>query len=286
MERAEGTRGRSVYGLNVHGLDDVDELPAYDDTLPDQIPVHVRQVSEGPVPEPVPMTDRYGVWVMPSGRTFVADRDRGTATYHGEPVPPDVLAHPYLAPVATVFNRWAGRDTFHSGAFVHAGVAWAVIGPRTAGKSSLLAALATRGVPVLSDDIVVLDAERVCVGPRCVDLRQPVPGVDPVRRTVRFGSRLRVPLPPAPARTPLGGWLFLHWSDEVSMRQIPGPELLTRLAAARSWSWLTSDPTAVLGIAALPAWDLGRPKDWSALDRTWRLLDGNLTAARAAEIPA
>ncbi|SCG58115.1 hypothetical protein [Micromonospora humi] len=284
MERAEGTEGRSVYGLHVHGLDDVDELPEYDPTLPDQIPVHVRQAPPGPVPEPVPMSDRYGVLLMPSGRTFVADRTRGTATYHGEPVPSDVLAHPYLAPVATVFNRWAGRDTFHSGAFVHAGLAWAVIGPRTAGKSSLLAALSARGVPVLSDDILVVDDGQVHVGPRCVDLRQPVPGLDPVRRTVRFGSRLRVPLPPAPARTRLGGWLFLRWSDEVTMRPVPGRELLTRLAAARSWSWLPSDPTAVLGIATLPAWDLGRPKDWSALDRTWSLLDQHLGAARA-EVP-
>ncbi|MEH1101635.1 hypothetical protein [Micromonospora sp. CPCC 205561] len=271
--------GRSVYGLCVHGLDGVAELPAARDTRPGHPAVLVRQVA-GPPPPPAPLTGRRGVRVLADGRTLEVDRERGTATFHGPPLTPDVLAHPYLAPVATTFNRWAGRETFHSGAFVRAGRAWAVVGPRTAGKSSLLAALAARDVPVVADDILVLDGADVFAGPRCVDLRQPVPGATLPTRAVRSGERLRVGLPPIADRVPLGGWLFLGWGLSVALDRVPGPTLLSRLAALRSFGYLPSDPAALLTAAALPAWDLRRPRDWSALDDTFRLIEDTLAPGR------
>ncbi|MFI9639970.1 hypothetical protein ACIG87_07855 [Micromonospora sp. NPDC051925] len=276
---AMGATGRSVYGLCVHGLDEVEELPP-SEAHPDRPAVRVRQTTAAP-PLPVPIDLDGGVRVLADGRTLAVDRRRGTATFHGPLLAPDVLAHPYLAPVATVFNRWAGRETFHSGAFVHAGRAWAVVGPRTAGKSSLLAALAARDVPVLADDILVVDHTEVYAGPRCIDLRHPVPGPVLSTRMVRAGDRLRVALPPIADRTPLGGWLFLGWGRTPTMTPVPPSTLLTRLAGCRSWHRLPTDPTVLLGMAALPAWDLTRPRDWAALGPTLVLVERTLTAARA-----
>ncbi|MFF5171784.1 hypothetical protein ACFY3U_04010 [Micromonospora sp. NPDC000089] len=264
--------GRFAYGLRVHGLDDVTELLPVrpGDELPE---IRVAQVATGPVPEPVPVDERGGVHLLPDGRHLAMDRSRGTAVFHGPPLSTDLLAHPYLAPVATTFNRWAGRETFHAGGFVRDGRAYAVSGPRTAGKSSLLAALAARAVPVVADDVLAVDGPDVFAGPRCIDLREPVPGAPMSTRPARQHTRARMPLPPLAHRIPLGGWFFLHWGDALGLTRVPVVDLLARLAAARSWRQLPSDPAVLLTLAALPAWDLTRPRDWAALDETCRLLE-------------
>ena len=201
--------------------------------------------------------------------------------FHGPAPSPDLVAHPYLAAAATVVNRWAGRETFHSGAFVRHGRAWAVLGPRTAGKSSLLAALAAEGVPVMADDVLVTDGRYGFAGPRCVDLREMVPGLTTDAIRVRRRSRLRVALPPVADRVQLGGWFFLRWGTEPSVVPVAPGDLLARLAASRSWPELPSDPSTLLALAALPAWELNRPRDWSALDATRRLLEATVaTPAR------
>ncbi|MEV7988122.1 hypothetical protein [Micromonospora sp. NPDC085948] len=274
------TPGRGVYGLLVHGLDGLSELPPAEGAALDWPTVRVGQVHEPP-PPPVPLDDRRGTRILADGRTLAVDRVRGTATFYGPPLAPDVLAHPYLAPVATTVNRWAGRETFHSGAFVLGGRSWAVLGPRTAGKSSLLAALAAGGVPILTDDILVVDGGDAFAGPRCVDLRQPVPGVGLPTRPVRAGTLLRVGLPPIAPRVPLGGWLFLRWGATVTLTRLPGATLLARLAGRRSFGQLPSDPAALLALAALPAWELTRPRDWAALADTHRLLADAVTATSA-----
>ncbi|MGC5290929.1 hypothetical protein [Micromonospora sp. DT231] len=274
------TPGRGVYGLRVHGLDEVSELPPAEGAALGWPAVRVGQV-DVPPPPPVPLDDRRGTRILADGRTLAVDRLRGTATFYGPPLAADVLAHPYLAPVATTVNRWAGRETFHSGAFLLAGRAWAVLGPRTAGKSSLLAALAARGVPILTDDILVVDGVDAFAGPRCVDLRQPVPGVGLPTRPVRAGDRLRVALPPIAPHVRLGGWLFLRWGATVTLPRLPGAALLARLARQRSFGQLPSDPAALLSLAALPAWELTRPRDWAALDDTHRLLADTVVATSA-----
>ncbi len=275
MSAPQQRTGRFVYGLCVHGLDEVDELPSIVEGATVQPRVLVRQVDAAP-PEPVRTDARRGVRRLADGRTLAVDRQSGTATFFGPALPSDVLAHPYLAPVATVFNRWSGRETFHSGAFLHGGRAWAVMGPRTAGKSSLLAVLAARGVPVVADDILVVDDTQVYAGPRCVDLRQPVPGAALPGCAARGGDRIRVALPPIAPRLPLGGWIFLRWDTRVAMTPVPGSILLARLARQRSWPRLASDPAALLTIASLPAWELTRPRDWRALAATERLIAATL----------
>ncbi|WP_320064771.1 hypothetical protein [Micromonospora sp. RTGN7] len=271
---------RFAYGLHLRGLDGVAELPATTAPTAGSQLVTVRQ-RHTPPPDPVPLGANRVVRLLTDGRTLDLDRRRGTATFYGPPLAPDVLAHPYLAPVAVTLNRWAGRETFHAGAFVHHGQAWVVHGGRTAGKSTLLAALATRDVSVLADDIVVLDGTDVLAGPRCVDLREPLPGGRLPTRPVRDATRLRIALPAVAPRLPLGGWLFLRWGDGPALAPVGPTELLARLAARRSLPELPSAPTGLLELAGLPGYDLTRPRDWAALDATHRLLDAALTPAGA-----
>ena len=272
--------GRYAYGLQVHGLDHVVELSPV--AAPGALRVEVSQ-SDGVRPVVRPLDADRGVLLLADGRHLAVDRQAGTARFAGPRLAPDQLAHPHLGPVATVVNRWAGREAFHAGAFVAGGCAWAVLGPRTAGKSSLLAGLAERGVPVLSDDIVVTDGSLAYAGPRCVDLRQPLPGSALTTTPARAGTRLRVALPALPGAVPLGGWVFLGWGGTALVPV--GPDaLLARLAAWRAWGSLASDPVTLLRLATLPAWDLTRPRDWAAVPVT---LTGLLaTVSAAAAVPA
>lgn len=184
------------------------------------------------------------------------------------PLSDDELVHPFLAPVGASFAWWAGREAFHAGGFVADGGAWGVIGERGSGKSSLLAWLATSGVDVVCDDMLVVDGATAMAGPRCVDLRAPA--------AERFGlgerltiagprERWRVTLPPTAPELPLRGWVFLEWGDAVDLERLPVPAGLVRLAANRSMMVPPRRPDALLHLSALPAWAFSRPKDWSAL---------------------
>ncbi len=266
---APGSPGRFVYGLRVTGLDDVAELRDPIDQPAGGIPVHVSQSTRRPPPL-VELDDHRNVRELLTGRVLDLDRDSHRATFFGEPLSRDQLAHPYLGPVAVIFNRWAGREVFHAGAFVADGRAWIVLGPRTAGKSTLTAALAASGVEVLADDIVVTDGTTVFAGPRCVDLREPIPGhalPGPALASgpARLGTRTRIALPPINSRWPLGGWFFLGWGDELSVEPIAIPALLRRLSVIRCAPELASDPGQLLTLAGFPGWVLRRPKEWTEL---------------------
>ena len=282
-------RARSVYGMRLTGLDGLgfevdDELaPPTDGGGPGLIPVTVTR-SAGAAPRERVMDQQGGVRSLPDGRTLQLDRASGRATFYGPPLSPDMIAHPYLGPIAAGFNRWAGREVFHAGAFVAAGRAFMVLGPRTAGKSTLMAAIAATGAPILADDLVVTDGEVVFAGPRSVDLREPIPGDAlaaplPELRPARDGTRWRVPLPAIASRYPLGGWFCLRWSDRSAADPVPMTSLLGRLAVYRSMGQLESDPTVIMDLISRPAWDLRRPRCWADLPATVDLLLGTATAA-------
>ncbi|MEK8105386.1 hypothetical protein NKG94_09810 [Micromonospora sp. M12] len=136
------TPGRGVYGMHLHGLDEVSELPPAERAALGWPTVRVSQL-DAPPPPPVPLDNRQGIRVLADGRTLALDRVRA-------PPPSTALCSPRT--YWPTLPRAGGNDrqsvgrakTFHSGAFVLDGRAWAVLGPRTAGKSSLLAALADR----------------------------------------------------------------------------------------------------------------------------------------------
>jgi hypothetical protein len=205
---------------------------------------------------------------LPRGRWLQLDRARSTAVYSGLPLSPDQLAHPYIGPLATVFNRWVGREVFHAGAFVADDRAWVVVGQREAGKSSLLAAVADGGAAVLADDLSVTDGDHVFAGPRCLDLRRRPPGMhSPVVRA-RDDTRWRLLLPHEPASCRVGGWLFLRWGEELSLTVLPPSRLLRGLARHRLRTHLQSDPSILLALANRPAWVVTRPRSWDSVNDT------------------
>ena len=216
-------------------------------------------------------------WVRPDGALLrlrtggqvEVDRVAGRAvfTLPARPHAAD-LVHPYLAPVAALSAHWLRRESLHAGAVAMESGAWAVMGDKGAGKSSLLASLALAGHPIVSDDVLVVDESgRVLLGPRSIDLR-----VDAARR---FGvgepARARGPeerrrmAAPAPAVAPrLAGLVVLRWADEMVVRSVPPGERLEALAAQRVMGIPPADPSRLLELGCLPMLELSRPRDWRA----------------------
>jgi hypothetical protein len=179
-----------------------------------------------------------------------------------DPPTGDALVHPHLAAAAAGRNRLLGREVLHAGAAVVDGSAWAIAGPNEAGKSTMLAALAGLGQPVLSDDLLVVERGTAFTGPRCADLREPtqVAGLSPPR-PVRAGERWRVLLPPAPASAPLAGFLFLRWENgPLALEAVGAAERMRRLVPLCRWRFLPARPAGLLDLAALPAFEVARPR--------------------------
>lgn len=260
-----------VYGLRVTGLPTELLLSADGHGYP-SLTVHRGLISD----VDVRVTADRAVVDAHDGRFLSLDRASGEAVFSGPLLSADDMVHPYFGPIATIANRWAGREAFHAGSFELQNEAWALRAGREGGKSSLLAALSAHGLSVLADDAFITDGTVAFTGPRCIDLREPVPGVVGSLRQVRSASRQRLVLPPAVAQLPVGGWLFLRWSDEIRLEPVAPAQLLRWLAAGRSWRHLHSDPAILLALAAKPAWLLHRPRSWAALDETVRVLTTTL----------
>lgn len=187
-----------------------------------------------------------------------------------ESMPGRALVHPTLAVPLSLLARWSGHVTLHAGAF-EAGGAWGVLGDRTAGKSSMLAALSAGGVPIVADDLVVVDGDGfVLAGPRCVDLRSDVAerfaAAEPMG-IVGGRPRFRLTTPPAPPRTPLRGFFVLEWGDgpEIELEPLGMRERLGLLYGQEYMGIMgAADPRRLVAIVGLPAWRLRRPRDWDA----------------------
>ncbi|QEC46670.1 hypothetical protein FSW04_03110 [Baekduia soli] len=223
--------------------------------------------------------------MLDSGGVIALDRREATAVYMlPHPVGADALVHPYLVPAAAVAAHWRGDVCFHAGGFVLDGRAWGVLAPKDGGKTTLLAGLAGRGVPVLADDALVLRAaDTALAGPRCLDLRKGAAerfaGATPLGM-IGDRERWRLALAPAPAETPFAGWVALGWGD--------GPPRTEPVALAGRLRALTASltlrtpprhPQALLDAATPAMVRLTREADWSALEPG---LDVLLDALRAA----
>lgn len=198
----------------------------------------------------------------------------------------DQIAHPYLGPIASVHAHWLGRQTFHGGAIVVGNGAWCVLGRREAGKSSLLAEAVCRGVPVLADDLLVLEGLNVFAGPRSLDLRETAAAYFGLGRplgVVGQRERWRVELAPVLPSVPLAGWVFLRWGPQVSADMLGLRERLARLAGNRTVRVHAEDPAPLLHLAALPAVELTAVRRWDALPE---LFESLLVAIAGMERPA
>jgi hypothetical protein len=193
-----------------------------------------------------------------------------TATFRMRaPRDPHALVHPYLGGAVAIVSRWLGREAIHGGAFVHGSAAWVVLGSRTAGKSSLLGWLHREGHAILADDVVVVERGCAFAAPRSLDLREDSAarlGVGESLGRVGARERWRVRLGPAPGLLPLAGFVSLAWGERVEVGRVTGAQRLEQLSAGLAMPQLPADAAAVLDLAALPALELRRPKDWGALD--------------------
>jgi hypothetical protein len=216
------------------------------------------------------VTDDHAVLQLKTGGRLTLDRRSGVACYSvPRRLTDDDLVHPFLAPAAAVVSHWARRLSFHAGAFVADGGAWAVVGEREAGKSSTLAWLALNDHEVVADDVLVLDGRSAFAGPRAIDLREETAGrfqIGAALGVVGNRERWRVTLPQMAPQLPFRGWMFLGWGDRVGVRPLGAAECMRRLLQNLTLRVDATNPAAVLELATLPAWDVERPRDWDRLE--------------------
>ena len=217
------------------------------------------------------ITETHAVFGITGGGSLNVDRHERRALFR---VPGSIsgaaLVHPYLAPVGAVMAHWLGRESFHAGAIAVSDGAWALLGGRGTGKSTLLAWHGLNGVDVVSDDVLVIEEHRAFVGPRSVDLRADAAstlGVGESLGVVGRRERWRVSLGPVAPELPLRGWIFLTWGDRFGSERVPARELLPRLLAQRVLRIPPARPTALLDLSSLPAYELTRPRRLASLEQ-------------------
>jgi hypothetical protein len=265
-----------AYGLRIRGLEEARDLLVPAPPSWPLIEIERVFVEGGAAAEPegdrstLRFTAAGAVIQLAAGGTVAIDRDARTARFATPaPVGDHELVHPYLGTVAAVFATWLGRECFHAGCFAADGGAWALLAEREGGKSSLLAWLALQGVSIVSDDILVLEGGRAYAGPRSIDLRE-----EPARRlgvgealgVVGVRKRWRQRTDPAPSGLPLRGWILLAWGPELSVLPLPAAERLATLASQVAIARPPDDPRVLLDLAALPAFELRRPRGWETFD--------------------
>jgi hypothetical protein len=268
------TTGFGAYGLRLTGTIDPELLNS---PVPDGWPAVEIAYRQGRDDAEVTLDEKTASYPCGDAGSVVADRASSTVTVTApEPVPADELTHPYLAWCASAYARWLGREAFHAGGVVAGDGVWAVTGDRGHGKSTLLAAAAASGMGVVSDDLLVIDGTTAYAGPRCVDLRDEAAAYLGVGAAISSAGRERhrVRLPTVPAEAPLRGWVMLSWGDEHSLVPVRPAEGLVRLGRQRMSQLHEVRPEGLLDLAAMPIWELRRPRALGELGRSLELLAG------------
>jgi hypothetical protein len=201
------------------------------------------------------------------------------------PCSPAAIVHPLATMPLSFLAHWRGRATLHGGAFLLAGRAWVLSGEQEAGKSSMLATLAQWGVPIVADDLVVIDGEEICAGPACVDLRPDTATRFPAARSLGIvggRERFRLSTPRAPARVPLGGVCVLAWSDDddACIEPLAVEECLALLHAQHYAGRIgPPDPHQTMAILGKPMWRFTRSRSWDGAEAALAQLLTVLTAS-------
>lgn len=265
---------RGAYGFRldyVHPGEDLEDLVELDPSAP-EVSVSWRHASTFVDVEQVE-EDRvaYGV----RGATcFHVHRDPRSIVFDlPTPPVPGALVHPLLTIAISVHARWRGDVTLHAGAFQARGGAWGIMGARRAGKSALLAALASKGRPIVADDLLAIDEGSVHGGPDCVDLRPDTADRFGARYLGVVGGRprYRISTPPSRPLVPLRGFFILDWHDGAGIRLEP-LSMKDRLPWLYRQEYISligmPDPAKLVPLVARPAWRLTRPRDWAATEDT------------------
>lgn len=271
-----------AYGLRVSGVDGIEELlvKAPDSWTPLKLILRAGAVE----------TDAG--WVKPGCAEFVTlsggliqlDLERGQAVLTAPSLPgADEVVHPYLSSLGAMTAYLKGEESFHAGAVVLGGGAWAIVGDREAGKSSTLASLAVRGVPVVCDDMLVLRERTAFAGPRSIDLRRDAAealGLGSTIGVVGTRERWRMRIAPVEPELELRGWIFLEWGDRIAVEPATASQRVTQLRRARGALLPPADPTALLELARLPGLTLRRPRDLDLLPATLDAIIGAVEKRR------
>lgn len=273
---------RGAYGLRLVGLDAEELLLSAADPAWPALTVEQRLGSRPHFD--ASLRDGTAATPLLGGGALVVRQEPLTATYtYPRELTANELVHPFLAPAAALASHWLGREAFHAGAVAVDGSAWAIVGERNHGKSSLLAYLAAEGHAVLADDLVVLGGGAVFAGPRSIDLREETAaelGVGTHLGIVGERERWRLELGEAPPPLPLGGWVFLDWGDAVEVEPRPPAARLAPLLRQRAVQLPPTDEPALLSLLDRPAWTLRRPRRWEAMPAAVAALLGAIRALR------
>jgi hypothetical protein len=274
--RTEQRSRSGAYGFRLDGLPNAADLLV-------KAPAHWPSLSLSRVDDGTPftgeeVTDEHARLWLAGGALADLDRAAARADLRVPAHTTDgAIVHPYLAPVALVWSRWLGREGFHGGGIVADGGVWAVLGEKTAGKSTTLAWLARAGVGIFSDDVLIVDGELALAGPRSLDLREEAAerlGTGELMGRVGARDRWRVTLDAVPAELPLRGWVTLEWGDAVAVEPIRGAERLRALIPHRGVFLAPAKPAALVEFTNLPHLRLTRPRGWDSLpEAADRLLD-------------
>lgn len=260
-------RGYGAYGLELTGLPRVDLLVSVPDSGSWPAVRVLRELGPGEDRPDHADVERADVAVL-DGERALLDRREHSVTFLLRSIEDDGrIVHPLLTAAGVIFAWWHGREALHAGAFVTSQGAWALLGDRGAGKSSMLARLALAGRPILTDDLLVVDGELAFAGPRCVDLREQTlapAGLEGMTEPVRGSERHRLRLGPVEPEVPLRGSFVLSWGDELELRPLSPTERLEQVSAQRNVQG--ARPAALLQLARLPAWELRRPRDWGSFE--------------------
>lgn len=253
---------------------------------------HVKLAAGGGRPNELLDDARARLICEPSGWVDI-DRAARTSTMHLPETPSlSEIAQPRLGITGIVAAYWRGDHSFHAGAFVAGGMAWGILGSKGAGKSSLLATLATMGVPVLADDVLVVDGRmRAFAAPRCIDLRREAAlalGLGESIGVVGTRERWRVRLEQVACETPLGGFVCLEWGG-LAISQVPLEERVRALHANEALLLgERRDParlSTLMDLFALPMVRMRRPQAIARIDQTAELLlDATRQLAESSEL--
>lgn len=201
--------------------------------------------------------------------------DAGPATH---PAEIDLFCEGSIAAAVAALN---GLYPFHGSSVVRNGHAIVFTGPSGAGKTTLCAALALAGYPLLADDLCVLEeAER---GPPVVLPGRKQPKLWPdaldmtgaargARVSPEYGKHFVEGLPRATTAVPLGAIVLLEQGrpGEPVLEPLTGGEAIAAwsaehyctafLAAARGWDRAAIFRDAAAKAHSVPAWRLRLPR--------------------------